>query len=562
MDLFSFIHHADPTKSQIGERHIKEEQVPLLDSTEGHVIPLAGEDSQAGSVVRVDHGGQNDNDENLNKGSGDADQGDHFEDSDHVGQDEAVTIVVGEEFWVAVADELKTVEVGLTAVATVPFVTSSVTSTPKRKGDSKTDFGFETNLRTQRPSKRSLVPPLLMTVAIATTVVAGTPSASVTRAGAEPVSQVHQSIFVDFASIGATCQMLQLFSEFNVGAVCQTCLSYEVRLWSEHNFRERKKFKRKYAGHVDLLKERDVEIANLKAQLSLKEAEAIEAIHLSNQVSVVKAVKSARVIKHNILKEHNSALEEKKNALERKVTTLEFAASAKETELASLTAASFESQKDGFTNQVSLLETTCSGLHDQVSGYELFKEQCEAIQDGQVKVLSDRVAVLDFELMALALHLDKEFYPRFLTTIADRRWIIGHGLMLAVMKCHQSPGYGVAFEVVIGLVIDFRNLEFKILSQLESQKDATIVDIMSLLHLEGPSTETLEYFRSTSQVTAVTTTALAISVTAANISSILPILVATYDMPNAGVQDTAPHSSKIVFEREDLETTPKHPSAS
>ncbi|GKG16562.1 hypothetical protein Tco_0361519, partial [Tanacetum coccineum] len=84
----------------------------------------------------------------------------------------------------------------------------------------------------------------------------------------------------------------------------------------------------------------------------------------------------------------------------------------------SVKAASLKSQRDGLADQVSLLETTCYGLRDQVSGYELFKEQCEAIQDEQVKAFSDRVAGLDSGLMALVLHLDKEFYPRFLTTIA------------------------------------------------------------------------------------------------------------------------------------------------
>ncbi|GKG21828.1 hypothetical protein Tco_0384423, partial [Tanacetum coccineum] len=163
--------------------------------------------------------------------------------------------------------------------------------------------------------------------------------------------------------------------------------------------------------------------------------------------------------------------------LEGKVVTLEFAAAVKETKLASLTAqtakltqnlsslelscdelsvevASLESQRDGFADQVSSLETTCFGLLYQVSGYELFKEQCEAIQDKQVKVLSDRVAGLDYELMALALHLDKEFNPRFLTTIDGWRWIIGHGLRLAVIKCHQSPEYDGAFRAVIGIAID------------------------------------------------------------------------------------------------------------
>ncbi|GKG43905.1 hypothetical protein Tco_0482998, partial [Tanacetum coccineum] len=49
-----------------------------------------------------------------------------------------------------------------------------------------------------------------------------------------------------------------------------------------------------------------------------------------------------------------------------------------------------------------------------------------------------RVVELDSELMGMAIHLDEEFYPRFLTTIAIRRWVIGHGLRLAVMKCLQS----------------------------------------------------------------------------------------------------------------------------
>ncbi|GJX77027.1 hypothetical protein Tco_0323838 [Tanacetum coccineum] len=50
--------------------------------------------------------------------------------------------------------------------------------------------------------------------------------------------------------------------------------------------------------------------------------------------------------------------------------------------------ASLESERDGLIDQVSLLETTCSRICDQVSGYELFKEQCEAVQDEQTKELT------------------------------------------------------------------------------------------------------------------------------------------------------------------------------
>nr|GEW93926.1 hypothetical protein [Tanacetum cinerariifolium] len=46
---------------------------------------------------------------------------------------------------------------------------------------------------------------------------------------------------------------------------------------------------------------------------------------------------------------------------------------------------------------VSELEATCFGLRDEVAGYKLFKEQVEAIQDEQVKVLSDRVSDIDVD---------------------------------------------------------------------------------------------------------------------------------------------------------------------
>ncbi|GJS57933.1 hypothetical protein Tco_0652717 [Tanacetum coccineum] len=240
------------------------------------------------------------------------------------------------------------------------------------------------------------------------------------------------------------------------------------------------------------------------------------------------------------------------------------------------------------------------------------------------------------------------------------------------MKCRQSPEYVTSFGAVISIAIDkgiqvglvagidhrkakrgladigsydpsvearyvsavlsFCDLDFNLLPQLESQKDASIADIMNSLCLEGPSAETPEASRlqpayeqlllpihqkednvvvgetplsdslnvvhdhvqqlkesalshrlsisdvmgalvdplssenligeaSTSGVpaTAAANTAFSISVTVANISSIPPISVAGYDVLNAGIQDEAPYSPKIMFEKETLETTPEHP---
>ncbi|GJW22020.1 hypothetical protein Tco_0032642 [Tanacetum coccineum] len=128
------------------------------------------------------------------------------------------------------------------------------------------------------------------------------------------------------------------------------------------------------------------------------------------------------------------------------------------------------------------------------------------------------------------------------------------------MKCHQSPEYGAAFGAVTGLAINkgiqaglvagpstetletslFDSLEV-IHARVQKLKDDTLSHRLSIFGAMGVlaapiSFENLIGEASTSggPVTAVATTAL----------------------------DTAPHSLKIVFKKEDLETSPEHPSAS
>ncbi|GJS55306.1 hypothetical protein Tco_0628668 [Tanacetum coccineum] len=258
--------------------------------------------------------------------------------------------------------------------------------------------------------KSPILPPLVITAPVATTAVAGT--SYVPGAGIGRLSRAFLRILL-LQMNSETLQQIYIpkwnvindFScddpEFNVRAACQTCLSAEVKLRSEHNLRERKKFKRKCARQIDLLKEKDTEIASLKAQLSLKEAEATEAIHLRSQVSVVEAAEAARVNKLNSLKEWNLALEVAK--LNHDLSSLKLSCD----EL-SIKATSLESQKDNLTDQ-----------------------------DEQVKILSDHVAKLDSKLMSMAVHLDEEFYPRFLTTI-EYAAALGTAIGLAIEKGMQN----------------------------------------------------------------------------------------------------------------------------
>ncbi|GKG16540.1 hypothetical protein Tco_0361497, partial [Tanacetum coccineum] len=62
----------------------------------------------------------------------------------------------------------------------------------------------------------------------------------------------------------------QLFAEFNVRAVRQTCLGAEVRMRTEHILREKKMLEGRFSRQANLLKERDVEVL-LGGILSTKE---------------------------------------------------------------------------------------------------------------------------------------------------------------------------------------------------------------------------------------------------------------------------------------------------
>nr|GEV91931.1 hypothetical protein [Tanacetum cinerariifolium] len=161
--------------------------------------------------------------------------------------------------------------------------------------------------------------------------------------------------------------------------------------------------------------------------LSLKDAEAVEAISLRDQLSVMEAGDAAKGNELRDLKERNFVLEGEKDALSEKVKILESVAALKETELASLTA------------QRSSLE----------SAFELFKGRMEAMQDEQAMVLGNKSSeYLQALRQAIGCAVNKG---------------IQDGLKAGVD--HRKAG---------------RDL---------SKKDASMVDLMDSLHLEGPLAE-------------------------------------------------------------------------
>nr|GEU32196.1 hypothetical protein [Tanacetum cinerariifolium] len=71
------------------------------------------------------------------------------------------------------------------------------------------------------------------------------------------------------------------------------------------------------------------------------------------------------------------------------------------------------------------------------------------LQVNNNRLSQQRCAEMDARLDALSIDFDEELYLHMLTAIAGRRWMIGHMLRLAVMKCGESLELRQAFADVV-----------------------------------------------------------------------------------------------------------------
>ncbi|GJY45140.1 hypothetical protein Tco_0433353 [Tanacetum coccineum] len=173
------------------------------------------------------------------------------------------------------------------------------------------------------------------------------------------------------------------------------------------------------------------------------------------------------------------------------------------------------------------LSQQVSTLQAQVTGEERIKAAFEEFKKSEDEKVEQRCAEMDARLDALSIDFDEELYPHMLTAIAGRRWVIGHGLRLAIMKYAESTELRQAFADVVsaGIVkgmseglkygvehgeakLDLaaieaydpeaeakyvaaltalRDLKYPLVDQLEKLRDAPIDLLMASLHLESDS---------------------------------------------------------------------------
>nr|GEZ90961.1 hypothetical protein [Tanacetum cinerariifolium] len=479
MDLFAFIRHSDPTKVRVGEIENTKREVKLLMLTEGRIVSL---DPPASATS----GGSNDSIDKLFDEGDDAGQEHSIERDDVFRKKLLPRMFWREDYRAAISNvggkSLATIRglipegSSVPSRVTEPSLVAFVTPTPDGGYDGPTNSVFGLNLRTRPPgatyvvssgnshhlNSRSEVNPFsrspvadapVMTIAITTTVAV---DASAVPPPKVRIELKNLEIFGDFASTGEANANVAGTSKLNEHVDSSDSFYASQDLDSETLHRI---YVPKWNVTNDSVLEdpttglswggeRDTEIAHLKSLLSLKEAEAAEAICLRGQLSVVKAADAA---KGNELRDLQERKFLSRDELSSKV-------------------ASLESERDRLADQSSSLEYA----------FELFKGRMEAMQDEQEMALGNRVAELDAQLLEMAAHLEKEFYlyPRFLTAISGRR-------DLSVIEAYDPSAKAKYVDVVSAL----RTVDFSLLSVLKSKKDASIVDLMDSFHLEVPLAE-------------------------------------------------------------------------
>ncbi|GJU89417.1 hypothetical protein Tco_1301840 [Tanacetum coccineum] len=113
-----------------------------------------------------------------------------------------------------------------------------------------------------------------------------------------------------------------------------------------------------------------------------------------------------------------------------------------------------------------------------VIGEKKIKDAFEEFKNYEDERVSAWCAEMDSRLNALSIDFDEELYPHMLTAIAGRRWVIGHGLRLAVQKCAESLELRQTFANVVSAGITkglYDGLKYEV-EQGEAKLDLAMVE--------------------------------------------------------------------------------------
>nr|GEZ43339.1 hypothetical protein [Tanacetum cinerariifolium] len=262
MDLFAFIHHSDPTKVRIGEREVGEGEVPFLELTRGRFVSLAGVNEQGNQNDDVE-GARNQNDD---AGNNVAEEG--AADGQGVPVDAGI-IHIEMRFWTS--DEL----VHASIFADFAFVCKVGPDVAGPSQPVSTELSADSFYVSQDMDSE-----MMRQIYVPKWEVLNESALDDSDMCRSMVNHLAPPVF--FPSCAVWIMTIYLLS-LMLGQHARYALALRMRL--EHTLREKKRLEGRFNRQADLLKEMDAEMASLKAQLLLKEAEAAVAIHLHGQIA-------------------------------------------------------------------------------------------------------------------------------------------------------------------------------------------------------------------------------------------------------------------------------------
>ncbi|GJR69936.1 hypothetical protein Tco_0016001 [Tanacetum coccineum] len=277
----------------------------------------------------------------------------------------------------------------------------------------------------------------------------------------------------------------------------------QLRLRLEQEVRLLKEARAKIARRDQRIQVRKEEIKKLDEEIKSLRTMETEVHDLPNKTQNLETLIEAEVDMKKVVEVKNADLAKELKSLRAQFTDLQV-------------------NNNQLSQQVSNLQAHVTGEKRIKAPFEEFKKY----EDDKVE---QRCTEMDARLDALSIDFDEELYPHMLTAITGRRWVIGHSLRLAVMKCDESTKLRQVFANVVSARIvkgmskglkhgvehveaklnlaaieaydpeadakyvaalhALKDLKFPLVDQLEKLKDALIDLIMASLHLEGDSGE-------------------------------------------------------------------------
>ncbi|GKD11286.1 hypothetical protein Tco_1190971 [Tanacetum coccineum] len=292
-------------------------------------------------------------------------------------------------------------------------------------------------------------------------------------------------------------------SQYNMNLARQVAIGSQLRL--------------RFEQKVMLLKKAKAQIARQDQRIQVREEEIKK---LDQEIKSLKTMETEVHGRHNQARNLETLLEAEVDI--KKVAKAKNVGLAKELESLHAQFVDLQVSNNPLFEQVSTLQT-------QVTGEERIKATFKEFKKYEDNRVSSRCAEMDARLDALSIDFDEELYPHMLTAIAGRRWVIGYGLRLAVMKCVESTELRQVFANVMSVRIAkgmseglkhriehgkanldlaaikvydleadtkyvatlhaLKDLKYPLVDQLEKLKDAPIDLIMTSLYLESDSGE-------------------------------------------------------------------------